>query len=39
MLDQDFTIFIHPPSEVDLLIRLDAMGTLYDRFITSVEAF
>ena len=39
MLDQDFTIFIHPPSEVDLLIRLDTIGTLYNRFVTSVEAF
>ena len=30
---------MYPPLEVDLLIRLDAMGTLYDRFVTSVEAF
>ena len=39
MLDQDFTIFIHSPSEVNLLIRLDTIGTLYNRFVTSVEAF
>ncbi|KAL0002820.1 hypothetical protein SO802_016601 [Lithocarpus litseifolius] len=35
LLDQDFVVFTHPPSEVELLIRLDAMGTMYDRFVTS----
>ncbi|KAK7848177.1 putative ribonuclease h protein [Quercus suber] len=39
LLDQDFTVFIHPPSEVDLLIRLDALSTLYDQFVTSFKAF
>ena len=40
LFDQDFVVFIHPPLEVELLIRLDAMGTLYDRFVTSSsEAF
>ena len=35
LLDQEFVVFIHPPLEVELLIRLDAMGTLNDRFVTS----
>nr|POE67484.1 hypothetical protein CFP56_51155 [Quercus suber] len=40
LLDQDFVVFIHPPLEVELLIRLDAMGTIYDRFLTSsIETF
>lgn len=40
LLDQDFFVFIHPPPEVELLIRLDAMGTMYDHFVSSsLEVF
>ena len=40
LLNQDFVVFIHPPSEVELLIRLDVIGTFYDRYVTSsAEAF
>ena len=40
LLDQDFAVFIHPPPEVELLTRLDIVGTLYDRFVSSsIEAF
>ena len=40
LLDQDFVVFIHPPPEVELLIRLDTVGILYDRFVSSsIEAF
>ena len=35
LLDQDFVVFIHPPPEVELLIRLDTVGTMYDRFVSS----
>ena len=35
LLDQDFVVFIHPPPEVELLIRLDTVGTLYDRIVSS----
>lgn len=34
-LAQDFIIFIQPPLEVELLLSLDAFGTMYDRFVTS----
>ena len=36
MLEQDFIVFIHPPTEVELLINLDVVGTMYDRFVSSV---
>ena len=36
LLDQDFVVFIHPPPEMELLIRLDAVGTMYYRFYTFV---
>lgn len=40
LLDQDFVVFPHPTLEVELLIRLDVVGTMYDRFVTSsTEAF
>ena len=40
LLEQDFVVFIHPPSKVELLVRLDSVGTLYDRFVSSsIEAF
>ena len=40
LLDQDFVVFIHPPLEVELLIRLDTVGTLYDLSVSSsIEAF
>ena len=35
MLEQDFIVFIHPPTEVELLINLDVVGTMYDRFVSS----
>ena len=35
LLAQDFIIFIQPPLEVELLLSLDASGTMYDRFVTS----
>ncbi|KAL0012914.1 hypothetical protein SO802_008022 [Lithocarpus litseifolius] len=35
LMDQDFTIFLNPPSDVVLLLSLDSAGTLYDRFVTS----
>ena len=38
ILGQDFIVFIHPPSpkkrEVELLLRLDALGTMYDHFVS-----
>ena len=40
LLEQDFVVFIHPPPKVELLIRLDSVGTLYDRVVSSsIEAF
>ena len=40
LLPQDFMIFMNPPPEVVMLLSLDAVGTLYDRFIpSSFEAF
>ena len=40
LLDQDFVVFIHPPPKVELLIRLDAVSTMYDRFVSSsLEVF
>ena len=35
LLAQDFIIFIQPPLEFELLLSLDASGTMYDRFVTS----
>ena len=39
ILGQDFIVFIHPPPqkkrEVELLLRLDALGTMYDHFVSS----
>ncbi|XP_030923186.1 uncharacterized protein LOC115950077 [Quercus lobata] len=35
MLEQDFIVFIHPPTKVELLIDLDVVGTMYDRFVSS----
>ena len=34
LLPQDFVIFLEPPSNVSLLLSLDAIGTLYDRSIS-----
>ena len=40
LADQDFTIFLEPPSDVVFLVRLDTAGTLYDWFVASgLEAF
>ena len=40
LLEQDFVVFIHPPLELELLVRLDSVGTLYDQFVSSsIEAF
>ena len=40
LLPQDFMIFMNPPPKVVMLISLDAVGTLYDRFVpSSIEAF
>ena len=36
ILEQDFIVFIHPPTEVELLVNLGAVGTMYDRFVSSV---
>ena len=35
-LSQNFSIFLEPPSDVALLLSLDAAGTLYDRVVSSV---
>nr|POF11678.1 putative ribonuclease h protein [Quercus suber] len=35
-LSQNFSIFLDPPSDVALLLSLDAAGTLYDRVVSSV---
>ena len=35
-LSQNFSIFLDPPSDVALLLSLDAAGTMYDRFVSSV---
>ncbi|KAK9984436.1 hypothetical protein SO802_033961 [Lithocarpus litseifolius] len=35
LMDQDFTIFLNPPSDVVFLLSLDSAGTLYDRLVTS----
>lgn len=37
LMNRDFVIFANPPSDIDLLLRLDADGTLYDRSISSVS--
>ena len=34
LLPQDFVIFLEPPSDVSLLLSLDAVGTLYDHNIS-----
>ena len=34
LLPQDFVIFLEPPSDVSLLLSLDAIGTLYDHNIS-----
>ena len=34
----DFVIISEPPSDIDLLLRLDVDGTLYDRSISSVSS-
>ncbi|KAK7816281.1 hypothetical protein CFP56_044172 [Quercus suber] len=39
LLAQDFSIFMFPPDDVALLLSLDSVGTLYDRFVpSSLEA-
>nr|POE91303.1 hypothetical protein CFP56_60970 [Quercus suber] len=40
LLEQDFIVFIHPPTEVELLLSLDVVGTMYDCFVpSSLEVF
>ncbi|KAL0016315.1 hypothetical protein SO802_003384 [Lithocarpus litseifolius] len=40
LMDQDFTIFLNPPSDVVFLLSLDSAGTLYDQLVTSgLEVF
>ena len=40
LLPQDFMIFMNPPPKVEMLLSLDAIGTMYDRFVPpSLEAF
>ena len=34
-LEQDFIVFIYPPTEVEPIINLDAVGTMYDHFVSS----
>lgn len=34
LLPQDFVIFLEPPSDVSLLLSVDAVGTLYDRSVS-----
>nr|POE50915.1 hypothetical protein CFP56_31920 [Quercus suber] len=35
-LSQNFSIILEPPSDVALLLSLDAAGAMYDRFVSSV---
>jgi len=35
-LSKDFSIFLDPPFDVAFLLSLDAAGTMYDRFVSSV---
>uniref|UniRef100_A0A7N2LUR7 RNase H type-1 domain-containing protein n=1 Tax=Quercus lobata TaxID=97700 RepID=A0A7N2LUR7_QUELO len=35
IMDQNFTIFMDPPFDVVFLLRLDSVGTLFDRFVAS----
>ena len=40
LLPQDFMIFMNPSPKVEMLLSLDAIGTMYDRFVpSSLEAF
>ena len=40
LLPQDFMIFMNPSPKVEMLLSLDAIGTMYDRFVPpSLEAF
>ena len=40
LLPQDFMIFMNLPPNVVMLLSLDAIGTMYDRFVpSSLEAF
>ena len=40
LLPQDFMIFMNPPPKVEMLLSLDAIGTMYDRFVpSSLKAF
>lgn len=40
LLSQDFIIYINLPPNVVMLLNLDAIGTMYDRFVSSsIDAF
>ena len=37
LLSQDFVFYQSPPADVALLVSLDAVGTLYERFCSPVS--
>ena len=37
LMNRDFVIFSEPPFDIDLLLRLDANGTMYDHSISLVS--